>query len=144
MAYKIFVDSDIFLDILLIRQPHFANSLSILQLRLEYRIELYTSSSIILNVNYIAQKQTDKEKALTGILEILKAVEIIDTNKEILTDCFNSKHKDVEDAVQYFTALNNGSLNYFITRNIRRFNFKNWNLPVLTPTQFLKIINQNS
>ena len=43
MAYKLFVDSDIFLDILLIREPHFSDSVSILHLRAEFKAELYTS-----------------------------------------------------------------------------------------------------
>ena len=40
MAYKLFVDSDVFLDILLIRKPHFDDSVSILYLRAEYKVEL--------------------------------------------------------------------------------------------------------
>ena len=144
MAYKIFVDSDVFLDILLIRQPHFESSVAILHLRNEQQVELFTSPSIILNINYIAQKQHNKEKALKGVSEILKAVEIVETTKEILINCFNNSYLDVEDAVQYFTALQNNSIDYYVTRNIRHFNFKNGDLPVLTPTQFLKLLTQNS
>ena len=144
MAYKIFIDSDVFLDILLIRQPHFESSVSIFYLRNEHEVELFTAPSIILNINYIAQKQLNKEKALKGVSEILKAVEIIDTSKEILTNCFNNSFLDVEDAVQYFTALQNNSIDYYITRNIRHFNFKYEDLPVLTPIQFLKLFKQNS
>jgi len=144
MAYKLFVDSDIFLDILLIREPHFSDSVSILHLRAEYKVELYTSPTIILNTNYIAQKQNNRAKALKGIAEILKTVEIIEATKEILANCFNNKHRDVEDAVQYFTALQNDSLDYYITRNIRHFDFKNGKLPVATPSQFLKSFKQNS
>lgn len=144
MAYKIFVDSDVFLDILLIRQPHFESSVSIFYLRNEQKVELFTAPSIILNINYIAQKQLNKEKALKGVSEILKAVEIIETSKEILTNCFNNSFLDVEDAVQYFTALQNNSIDYYITRNIKHFNFKYEDLPVLTPIQFLKLFKQNS
>jgi predicted nucleic acid-binding protein len=139
MAYKLFIDSDIFLDILLIRQPHFDTSLSLLLLRKAQELELFTSPSIILNVNYIAQKQNNKEKAVKGVSEILKFVEIIGSTKKILADCFTHNYTDVEDAVQYFTALQNTSLSYYITRNTRHFNFKNVNLPVLNPSQFLKL-----
>ena len=144
MAYKLFVDSDIFLDILLIRQPHFDSSLSVLLLRKAQQLELFTSPSIILNVNYIAQKQNNKERAVKGISEILKFVEIIESTRKILTDCFNHNYTDIENAVQYFTALQNTSLNYYLTRNTRHFNFKNINLPVLNPSQFLKLLKQNS
>lgn len=143
MAYNLFLDSDILLDVLLIRQPHFDSSVSLFHLRQEHEIELFTSPSIILNTNYIAQKQNNKERALEGVTEILKIVEIIETTKKILTDCFNNRHLDVEDAVQYFTALQNNSINYYITRNIKHFNFKNTDLPVLTPSQFLKLFTQS-
>jgi predicted nucleic acid-binding protein len=143
MAYKLFIDSDILLDVLLIRQPHFESSVSIFYLREKHQVELFTSPSIILNTNYIAQKQSNKKRASEGVVEILKTVEIIETTKKILVDCFNNKHLDVKDAVQYFTALQNNSVNYYITRNVKHFVFKNMNLPVLTPTQFLKHIIQN-
>src|SRR5690242_18949473 len=118
MTYKIFIDSDIFLDILLVRAPHFDGSVSILHLGINQYVKLFTSPSIILNINYIAQKQYDKEKALKGVMEILKVVEIIDATREILINCFGAtnKYTDVEDAVQYFTAAQNSSIKYFITR----------------------------
>ncbi len=143
MAYKLFVDSDILLDVLLIRQPHFESSVSIFHLREKHQVELFTSPSIILNTNYIAQKQSNKKRALEGVVEILKTVEIIETTKKVLVNCFNNKNLDVEDAVQYFTALQNNSVNYYVTRNIKHFVFKNMDLPVLTPFQFLKISTQN-
>ena len=104
---------------------------------------MFTAPSIIININYIAQKQLNKEKALRGVSEILKIVEVIETTKEILTNCFNNSYLDVEDAVQYFTAFQNNSIDYYITRNIRHFNFKYEDLPVLTPSQFLKHLKQN-
>ena len=143
MSYKIFLDSDIFLDILLVREPHFESSVSIFHLRIEQEVELFTSPSIILNINYIAQKQYNKEKALKGVSEILKVVEIVETTGEILINCFNRKYVDVEDAVQYFTASQNNSIKYFITRNVRHFRFKNTDLKILTPTDFLKLFKQN-
>lgn len=140
MIYKVFIDSDIFLDILLAREPHFDSSLQMLLLRKDHQIELYTSPSIIINTNYIAQKQDNRANAVKGVAEILKFVEIIESSKKILMKCFAFNYTDVEDAIQYFTAVQNGSLDYYITRNIKHFKFKNMDLPVLTPSQFLKLI----
>jgi len=139
MIYKVFIDSDIFLDILLVRQPHFDSSVQILFLRKNHEIELFTSPSIIINTDYIAQKQNNRAKATKGVAEILKFVEIIESSKKVLTDCFNLMCTNVEDASQYFTALQNVSLDYYITGNSKHFNFKKMNLPVLTPSQFLKL-----
>ncbi len=140
MIYKVFIDSDIFLDILLAREPHFDSSLQMLLLRKDHQIELYTSPSIIINTNYIAQKQDNRANAVKGVAEILKFVEIIESSKKILMKCFAFNYTDVEDAIQYFTAVQNGSLDYYITRNIKHFKFKNMDLPVLTPSQFLNLI----
>lgn len=68
MGYKLFVYSDILLDILLVREPFFVDSVSILKLRSEYKVEMFTSSSIILNVTYIAQRLKNKEKQYKGSL----------------------------------------------------------------------------
>ena len=140
MDYNLFIDSDILLDILLIRHPHFDDSLFLFSLQTENQVQLFTTPSIILNTNYIAHKQYNKEKAKRGISEIIKMVEIIETSKIELVNCFNNNYIDVEDAVQYFTALKNTSLHFYITRNIRHFNFKRAELPVITPTAFLKQI----
>ncbi|MEO9145758.1 MAG: hypothetical protein ABI237_09415 [Ginsengibacter sp.] len=105
MAYTLFIDSDIFSDVFLVREPHFESSVAVSHLRNELEIELFTSPSIILNTNYIAQNQDNVVMAVKGVSEILKVVEIITTTNEILIDCFNNKHVDVENAVQYFTNL---------------------------------------
>lgn len=143
MIYKAFIDSDIFLDILLIREPHFESSVAVFHLINENQVVLFTSPSIILNINYIAQKQSNKKKATEGVSEILKVVEIIESTKETLVNCFEKNYTDDEDAVQYFTASQNPSLKYLLTRNVKHFNFKNMDLKVLTPAQFLKIYKQN-
>ena len=140
MDYNLFIDSDILLDILLTRHPHFDDSFSLLSLRTKNQVQLYTTPTIILNTNYIAHKQYDKEKAKRGVAELINLFEIIETSKEDLVYCFNKKYTDVEDAVQYFTALKNTSLHFYITRNIKHFDFKKTELPVITPASFLRLI----
>ena len=142
MTYNLFIDSDVLLDILLLREPHFEDSAALLYLRMDHRLELYTSPSILLNVNYIATKSSNQLKAKRGVAELLKFLEITEIAKQELVNCFNNNYTDVEDAVQYFAAIKNPSLQYYITRNIKHFNFKKNELPVLTPTSFLKMLNK--
>ena len=68
---------------------------------------------------------------------------IIEPDINIIKRAYVSNFTDVEDAIQYYTATKNDGMDYFITRNIK--DFKNFipQLPVLTPTQFLKHIIQN-
>ncbi len=109
-------------------------------MQIENEVQLFTTPSVILNTNYIAHKQYNKEKAKRGVAEIIKLVEIIETSKTELVNCFNNNYRDVEDTVQYFTALKNTSLHFYITRNIKHFDFKKAELPVITPTSFLKLL----
>ena len=52
---------------------------------------------------------------------------------------YNSNFTDVEDAIQYFTALEHEKIDYFITRNTKDFRMAEPHLPVLSPSQFLKL-----
>ncbi len=140
MDYNLFIDCDILLDILLIRHPHFEDSVSLLSLQIENEVQLFTTPSIILNTYYVAHKQFNKEKAKKGVAELIKVVEIIETSKKELVSCFNNEYRDMEDAVQYFTATKNTSLHFYITRNIKHFTFRTSALPVITPTSFLKLL----
>ncbi len=45
---------------------------------------------------------------------------------------------DLEDAVQYHTALQIKGIDYFITSNIKDYKKASAQLPVITPKQFIK------
>ena len=62
MGFNIFVDSDVILDVLLVREEFFDNSCAVFNLSQEEKISLYTSTSIILNVQYVGQKFITKQK----------------------------------------------------------------------------------
>jgi hypothetical protein len=51
-------------------------------------------------------------------------------------DALNSKFKDFEDALQNYTAQNNGIITIILTRNSK--DFKNSKLAVISPEMYLK------
>lgn len=57
-------------------------------------------------------------------------------DKEVVLDTLNSEFKDFEDALQNFSAIQNGKIHIILTRNIK--DFKKSNLAVLTPETYLK------
>ena len=65
---------------------------------------------------------------------------ILEANLDIIKKAYQSKFSDIEDAIQYYTAAQDDKINYFITRNIKDFKYGEDNLPVITPTQFLKLL----
>lgn len=144
MTYKLFVDSDVLLDIMLERSPFIDHSLELFFHRTKGTIQLFTSSSIIINIQYIGEKQIGKLTTKTGMKKLLRYLEIINPAKDSILKAYNSDFIDIEDGIQYFTALENNGIDYFITRNTKDFTMSAPNLPVLTPTQFLKLVKQNS
>jgi predicted nucleic acid-binding protein len=144
MDYNLFIDTDVILDIVLQREGFYQNSYSLFKLAEDGNILLYTSSSVIMNVQYLGCKFIGKKNAIEGIKYLINFFEILDCNKKVLLKAYNTKCKDFEDAVQYFTAINSESVSCFISRNIKDYKeIEEKLLPVLTPIQFLKLFKEN-
>ena len=138
MLNSLFIDTDIILDVVLNRETHYADSAGIFRCFENHTAKLYTSSSIIINAQYIGQKQISKVKCKAAIKYLLEYFEILEPTKLTITEAYNSNFTDIEDAIQYFMAKNSGLIDYIITRNIKDYQKENNGLPALTPAQFLK------
>lgn len=145
MDYNLFIDSDVILDVVLQRDSFYQNSYPLFKMTEDQTVLLYTSTTVIMNVQYLSCKFIGKNKAIEGIKYLLNFIEILDCNKRALQKAYNTKCRDIEDAVQYFTAIHSGIVSFFISRNIRDYKeIEEKLLPVLSPTQFLKLFKQNS
>ena len=65
--------------------------------------------------------------------------EVINPSKASILKAYKSDFLDFEDAVQYYTAEEFGNINYIVTRNTKDYKKKETQIPILTPTQFLKL-----
>ena len=141
MAYNIFIDADIILDVLLKREDFYKDSYAVFILSEEDDINLYSSSSIILNVQYIGTRMSSDKKIIPSTIYYLleNFIDVINPAKQTILKAYDSDYKDYEDAVQYFTAKDSGIIDYFITRNIKDYKKETNGVPVLTPAQFLKL-----
>ena len=139
MLSNLFIDTDIILDVILNRENHYTDSAGIFKCFENHTVKLYTSSSIIINAQYIGQKQISKEKCKAAIKYLLHYFEILEPTKLTITEAYNSDFRDIEDAIQYFMALKSGSIDFIIARNVKDYNTANNDIPVLTPSQFLKL-----
>ena len=138
MLNSLFIDTDIILDVILNREAYYADSAGIFKCFENHTVTLYTSSSIIINAQYIGQKQISKVKCKAAIKYLLQYFEILEPTKLTITEAYNSNFTDIEDAIQYFMAKNSGLIDYIITRNIKDYQKENNGIPALTPAQFLK------
>ena len=112
---NIFWDTDIFIDLLYGREPFYSDAFEVLQTTHATHLVLDIS---VINYAYIVKL---KPKDYSYLNEFLKQnFTIISANAKLLHLSLNLKFKDLEDSVQYLTAIEHNA-QVFITRNTRHF-----------------------
>ena len=135
---KLFVDTDVILDLLGQRLPHFHFSAVLFTFAEMKKLELYTSPLILANTFYILRKQIGNEQAKNALRKLRILLNVIDSSEAVVDKALNSDFSDFEDAIQYYTALE-GGISVILTRNLR--DYKNASVIVQTPEAFL-VANQ--
>ena len=135
---KIFVDTDVILDLLGNRIPHFHFSAVLFTFAEMKKLELYTSPLILANTFYVLRKQLGNDEAKKALRKLRILLHIIDSSEAVVDKALNSDFSDFEDAIQYYTALE-GGISVILTRNLR--DYKNASVIVQTPEAFL-VANQ--
>jgi len=133
----LFVDSDILLDIILLRQPFFGASAEILELPNNNLFKCIASVHSILNVHYSAKKMHGEQTTRLALKTLMEKLSLVAENDTLIHEALDSAFTDFEDAVQYYAAQS-ADANYIITRNIK--DYKHSTIPVLTAEQFLQTL----
>ena len=131
---KVFVDSDIVLDLLSGRQPHYNHAAELFSLADEGSVKIFVSSLSFANVNYILSKQYTADQTRKKLLKFKTLVSVLSVGDKTIELALASDFKDFEDAIQYNTAIEN-DLNTLLTRNLK--DFKKSEITVLTAEQYL-------
>jgi len=133
---KVFIDSDIVLDLLAHREPHYQYAAKLFTLIDREIIGAYTSPLIFANTHYILRKYTSNNLALQSLRKLKAMVHILPIDNKIVEQSLNSDFNDFEDAIQYYTAVNNG-IRIILTRNVK--DYKPAAITVSTAEQFIKM-----
>ena len=132
---KIMCDTNIFLDVLLEREPFVDDSSKILRLCEEHKLDGVVSASCITDIFYLVHKYTHSVdmayKAIGKVLEIVKVCSV--TNNDVLM-AFQRKAKDFEDCLVATCAISI-HCDYIVTRNKK--DFEEFAIPILTPSELL-------
>ena len=137
MKEKIFIDTDIILDLILKRE-NFESAATLFSLVEENKIDGYVSSLIFSNLFYILRKNIGIEKTRHLLLKLKKLLNILNVDEKIIIQALESNYKDFEDAIQYYCVINN-RIKIIITRNIEDFKNKK-DITALRADEYLKII----
>lgn len=134
---KVFLDTNVLIDVVQNRTDFVEASSKVLQLGLERECELCVSDITFTTVSYYARKNRTPEQ-LYGVLQSLRdLIDIAPSGKTAIDWALHKKSKDFEDAVQYYAALRYGA-EYIISRNVRDYPYDD--IPVISPLEFLRIM----
>ena len=138
MAYKrLFLDSDVLLDMFLKREPFFFHTQILLIECIKRNIELRTSSLVIANIVYVLRKQVGILKAKENLKNLFNSAKVLPFELDAIETAILSDITDFEDAIQFHIAQKH-NCDAIITRNIK--DYKNSTKPVLTAEQFLNTL----
>ncbi len=136
---KVLLDTDVILDFFFDRKPFSDSAAIVLSLCESNEIKGYITSVIISNVYYLLRQTSTHDKVIEKLIQLIGITDVLTTGKNAIIQALNSNFKDFEDALQNYSAVLNGEVDLIITRNIK--DFKNSELGIMTPENYIKIIN---
>lgn len=133
---KIMCDTNIFLDVLLEREPFADDSSKVLSLCEEHKLDGFVSASCITDIFYLVHKYAHSAKlaykAIGKVLEIVKVCSV--TNNDVLL-AFQKEAKDFEDYL-VATCAKSIHCDCIVTRNKK--DFEGFDIPLLEPSELLQ------
>ena len=136
MKRKVFVNSDIILDLLARRELFYGDSAKLFALACEKKVELFTSAVVLANVFYIVSKIIGTEDAKRQIKGLRLLLRILPVSETVTDLALNSKFADFEDAIQYYTAKEH-KIFVLLTRNTGVFKPKDRVMVVQAPGEWV-------
>ena len=132
---KVFIDTDIALDLLAKREPHYTSAAALFSLADKGKLTIYISSLSFSNLNYLLSRQYNSAESRRILNNFKVLVRVLAVDDKIIELALSSKFRDFEDGIQYYTAIENG-INNLLTRNIK--DYKEAKIAVLTAESYLK------
>ena len=134
---RIFLDTNVILDLLGERVPFFDSIAKVATLADQKKLTLIVSPLSFTTIDYVLNKYEPSETVLNKLRKFKIICEVCEVNEETIDKALNSSFKDFEDAVQYFSALQS-NCSIIITRNGK--DFKNATIPIMTAEEYLSSI----
>jgi predicted nucleic acid-binding protein len=133
---KVFVDTDVCIDLLSGRKPFNKTAEILFSLADNKKIKIYVSSLSFSNIDYVLRSQYTSihSRQLIGTFKTL--VNVLPVDSKTIDLAIASDFNDFEDAKQHSCAIEN-NLTTIITRNVK--DYKKASIDVLTPETFIAL-----
>lgn len=133
---KILVDTNIIIDLLTKREEFYVPASQLFTLSDNHSVSLFISSLTFANTYYLLSKELKSDRVKEILRKFKLLVQVLPMDDKIINLSLNSDFKDFEDAIQYYTAVEN-KIEIILTRNLK--DFKLSKLPVMTAENYLKM-----
>ena len=138
---KLFIDTNIVIDLLSRREPYYKESAELFSLADRKKVEISISSLTIANTSYVLLRQLKTNKVKEVLRKLRLVVNVLPLDNKIIGLALNDEtFTDFEDGLQYFTAIEHEQ-EMIITRNLK--DYKSSQIPVMTALQFLKTLRKD-
>ena len=134
MKEKLFLDTNVVIDLLGEREPFYESAAKIATLADKEKIDIYVSALTYSTVYFILVGFENKEIVKEKIGKFKVIAKTYDLTDKVIDKGLLSDFPDFEDSLQYYSALES-NCDIIITRNSK--DFKKSDLPVLTPEEYL-------
>ena len=130
---RVFLDTNVVLDVALKRAPHLRASGKVLLQAKAHGHELLFSASSATDIYYVLRRVVAPVMARRFLTDLIAIAAVCPVDGQIIAKAVASEFPDVEDAVQYYSAAADGA-EVIVTRN--KADFAHSTLEVLTPREF--------
>ena len=114
---KILIDTNVVLDVLLMREPFCKDAVRVLELTKRDDIKEYVSASAVTDIYYISFRQLKNKGLVMKLMkELLTVVSVAGVSGQEILKAMELEWNDFEDSVQYSVALLQ-EMDGIITRN---------------------------
>ena len=134
---KIFIDTNILLDVILHRADFYKQAAMIWADCESRKVQGYVSAISLNNMHYIMRKMVAPDVALEYVRLVLNVFSIVPLDESILRLAVDLPQKDFEDAIQTFSAVQIKA-NCIVTRD--KSHFSSNYMPVITPAEYADLL----
>lgn len=134
---KVLIDTNIILDLALIRKPFYQEADEIFTLIEQGKITAFISATTFTDIYYILRKQKGESWTFEFLQRLTALCKINPITEEIIIRAINNSYKDFEDDIQYYSAIIN-NLDAIVTRNIK--DFPKDHITILQPEELIVIM----
>jgi predicted nucleic acid-binding protein len=132
---RFLLDTNIVLDLLAQRMPFYQDAAELFSQADRKSVWLALSSISLANTHYISRKFRSENETRQIIRDLRVLVEVLSFDAKITDLALNSDFRDFEDAIQYYTAIENDQ-ELIVSSNLS--GFRNSELPVMTAREFIE------